>query len=166
MSDVAQYVIWFVRQFLAGRMDLGLFAQNLGGLYAHAREHPADLEANQLASDLMGPYAQYSSGHVDKVYLDRGLADAIRHLEPNSIPSIRLRAPIESLYVQPVESEFDVYQHRQALVFSLSQSPAIESKTKSALPLRRPPEIASNASQSGSQARQVQVLRQLLLVGP
>ena len=85
MSDIVQYAVWVVRQFLANQIDLGVFAQNLGGIYVYARERPDNQMANSLVSALMSPYAQFSSGFVSEEYLRSELEKSIRPFAPQPI---------------------------------------------------------------------------------
>lgn len=96
MSEIVQYAICFVRQFLSGEMDLEVFAENLGGFYLYSRQHPEDGAANALAGDLMNPYAQFSGGYVSEAFLRDALESTIRPLIPSSPNPVELGFAVRS----------------------------------------------------------------------
>jgi len=93
MSEMSKYALWIFEQYLAHEMSSEDFAQNFGGVYIHARRHPSDSLLNNVANAVIGPYSEFSGGHISEDIFRSALQEAILPFVPSSdLATIGLKA--------------------------------------------------------------------------
>ena len=82
MSEILPYLSASIRSYLDGKIDVDVFRAEFAGAYQYSRNRgQAEKEANQLASLLVGPIAEFSGGYRSETSLRQELEKAIRPFE-------------------------------------------------------------------------------------
>lgn len=82
MSQIVDYIRSAVDSYVLREIGVDEFREAFAGAYFYVRNNAAeDQEAQRLASKLMAPVAEFSSGHRAEASLRLELANAIRPFE-------------------------------------------------------------------------------------
>lgn len=84
MSEIVEYLIGSVQEYLRRDIDIDKFREAFVGAYFYIRNNPqSDAEAQSIANSLMLPVAEFAGGHRSEDSLRQELANSIRPFAQN-----------------------------------------------------------------------------------